>query len=103
SLGLWGMTQVSVIGFVVDDLPEKDKVYTDLKFFEKNFNGILPFEITIDTKKPNGVFADNAKIIYKIKALEKIIAQHSEFSNPLSIAEGIKFSYQAFRGGDKKY
>lgn len=102
-LGLWGMTKVSVIGYVVDDLPEKDKVFTDLKFFEKTFNGILPFEVTVDTQKENGVFADNAKIIYKIKALEKIFAKYEVFSNPLSIAEGIKFSYQAFRGGAPKY
>jgi hypothetical protein len=103
ALGIWGMTQVSVIGYVVDDLPEKDKVYTDLKFFESSFNGILPFEVTVDTEKPNGVFADNAKIIYKIKALQKIIAKYPEFSSPLSINEGIKFSYQAFRGGEPKY
>lgn len=102
-LGFWGMTQISVVGFVVDDLPEKEKVYTDLKFFEANFNGILPFEITIDTKKPNGVFADNAKIIYKIKSLQKLIAKYDDFSGSLSIAEGIKFSYQAYRGGEKKY
>ena len=102
-IGFWGMSQMSVVGFVVDDLPEKEKVYRDLKFFEANFNGILPFEITIDTKKPNGVFADNAKIIYKIKLLQKLIAKYDDFSGSLSIAEGIKFSYQAYRGGDKKY
>lgn len=102
-IGFWGMSQMSVVGFVVDDLPEKEKVYRDLKFFEANFNGILPFEITIDTKKPNGVFADNAKIIYKIKSLQKLIAKYDDFSGSLSIAEGIKFSYQAYRGGDKKY
>jgi len=102
-LGFWGMSQMSVVGFVVDDLPEKEKVYRDLKFFEANFNGILPFEITIDTKKPNGVFADNAKIIYKIKSLQKLIAKYDDFSGSLSIAEGIKFSYQAYRGGEKKY
>lgn len=102
-LGFWGMSQMSVVGFVVDDLPEKEKVYRDLKFFEANFNGILPFEITIDTKKPNGVFADNAKIIYKIKSLQKLIAKYDDLSGSLSIAEGIKFSYQAYRGGDKKY
>ena len=102
-LGLWGMSKIDVVGFVVDDLPEKDKVYTDLKFFETNFNGILPFEVTIDTKKPNGVFADNAKVIYKIKSLQKVLAKHEELSSSLSIAEGIKFSYQAYRGGDKKY
>lgn len=102
-IGFWGMSQMSVVGFVVDDLPEKEKVFRDLKFFEANFNGILPFEITIDTKKPNGVFADNAKIIYKIKSLQKLIAKYDDFSGSLSIAEGIKFSYQAYRGGDQKY
>lgn len=102
-IGFWGMSQMSVVGFVVDDLPEKEKVFRDLKFFEANFNGILPFEITIDTKKPNGVFADNAKIIYKIKSLQKLLAKYDDFSGSLSIAEGIKFSYQAYRGGDQKY
>lgn len=102
-IGFWGMSQMSVVGFVVDDLPEKEKVFRDLKFFEANFNGILPFEIAIDTKKPNGVFADNAKIIYKIKSLQKLIAKYDDFSGSLSIAEGIKFSYQAYRGGDQKY
>ena len=102
-IGIWGMLKISVVGFVVDDLPEKDKVFTDLKFFETNFNGILPFEITIDTKKTNGVFSDNAKIIYKIKSLQKLISKYEELSTPLSINEGIKFSYQAFRGGDEKY
>lgn len=102
-IGLWGMYKISVIGFVVDDLPEKDKVYSDLKFFENNFNGILPFEITIDTKKTNGVFSDNAKIIYKIKSLQKLISKHKELSSSLSINEGIKFSYQAYRGGAEKY
>jgi hypothetical protein len=102
-IGIWGMLKISVVGFVVDDLPEKDKVYSDLKFFESNFNGILPFEVTIDTHKPNGVFSENAKIIYKIKALQKLLSKYKELSSPLSIAEGIKFSYQAFRGGDDKY
>jgi predicted RND superfamily exporter protein len=102
-IGIWGMLKISVVGFVVDDLPEKEKVYADLKFFENNFNGILPFEITIDTKKPNGVFSENAKIIYKIKALQKLLSKYQELSSPLSIAEGIKFSYQAFRGGEDKY
>ena len=102
-IGFWGMYKISVIGFVVDDLPEKDKVYSDLKFFENNFNGILPFEITIDTKIPNGVFSENAKIIYKIKSLQKVISKYKELSSPLSINEGIKFSYQAYRGGAEKY
>lgn len=102
-LGFWGMTKMNVLGYVVDDLPKKDPVYDDLRFFEKNFKGVLPFEVVIDTKKPEGVFANNAIILYKINRLQKTFADYKEFSEPLSIAEGVKFSYQAYRGGNPKY
>lgn len=99
----WGMSMIDVVGYVVDDLPQKDPVYTDLRFFESNFKGVLPFEISIDTKKENGLFANNAKALYKIKSLQKIFAQHPEFSKPISIVEAVKFSYQAYKGGNPKY
>lgn len=102
-IGFWGMTQLNVLGFVVDDLPKNDPVYEDLHFFEKNFNGVLPFEISIDSKKDGGILANNAATLYKINRLQKVFASHSEFSKPISIAEGVKFSYQAYRGGNSKY
>lgn len=102
-LSIWGMTFVDMNGYVVDDLPEKDPVYTDLNFFQKNFRGVLPFEVSVDTKKPNGLFADNAKALYKIKRLEKVFAEDTVFSKPVSVIEAIKFSYQAYKGGDAKY
>ncbi len=94
---------IDLNGYVVDDLPEKDPIYNDLRFFESNFNGVLPFEISIDTKHENGVFANNAKTIYKIKALQKMLAGYKEFSKPLSVVEGIKFSNQAYNDGNVKY
>lgn len=102
-IGFWGMTQLNVLGYVVDDLPKNDPVYEDLHFFEKNFNGVLPFEISIDSKKPGGVLSNNAATLYKINRLQKVFAAHPEFSKPISIAEGVKFTYQAYRGGDTKY
>ena len=82
-----GMTKIKAIGYVVDDLPKKDVVYTDLRFFEKNFHGVLPFEVMIDTKKPNGIFGDQATALYKIKALQTEMAKFPEFSKPISIVE----------------
>jgi predicted RND superfamily exporter protein len=99
----FGMTKIQTIGYVVDDLPKKDVVYKDLRFFEKNFNGVLPFEVMIDTKQPNGIFADQAQALYKIKALQNEMAKFPEFSKPLSVAEASRFLYQAYRGGDAKY
>jgi predicted RND superfamily exporter protein len=103
AISLWGMTFIDMNGYVVDDLPEKDPVYVDLSFFETNFKGVLPFEISIDTKAPKGIFANNARAIYKIKLLQKTLAEYSIFSKPLSIVEGIKFSYQAFNDGNPKF
>lgn len=102
-ISFWGMTFIDMNGYVVDDLPERDPVYTDLHFFENNFKGVLPFEIAVDTKKPNGLFADNARALYKIQRLQKMFAEYDVFSKPFSIVEGIKFSYQAYKGGNPKF
>ncbi len=99
----WGMTFIDMNGYVVDDLPKNDPIYTDLHFFEKNFNGVLPFEIAIDTKKENGLFENNAKALYKIKAMQKVFEGYPIFSKPLSVVEAIKFSYQAYNHGNPKY
>ncbi|MEZ4904425.1 MAG: efflux RND transporter permease subunit [Spirosomataceae bacterium] len=98
-----GMTKVKAVGYVVDDLPKDDPVYTDLKFFEEHFNGVLPFEVMIDTQQPNGVFANQARVLYKIKALQNKLSDFEEFSKPVSAAEASRFLYQAYRGGDAKY
>lgn len=102
-IGIMGMLKIKLIGYVVDDLPKNDPVYTDLHFFEKAFKGVLPFEISIDTKTENGIFNQNAKVLYKMKALQVLFSEYDEFSKPVSILEAIKFSYQAYKGGDPKF
>ncbi len=102
-IGCIGMMRINFTGFVVDDLPKNDPIYHDLHFFERSFKGVLPFEISIDTRKPNGIFAENGKVLYKMKALQGIFQEYPEFSKPVSIIEAIRFSYQSYRGGDQKY
>ncbi|WP_028526865.1 efflux RND transporter permease subunit [Runella limosa] len=102
-ISAYGITKIKAIGYVVDDLPKNDKIYVDLRFFEKNFNGVLPFEVMIDTKQPNGVFGNQARTLYKIKALQNALADYPEFSKPVSAVEASRFLYQAYRGGDAKY
>ena len=101
-ISVYGMMKVNVIGFVVDDLPEGDVVYKDLRYFESNFKGILPLEILIDTKEPNGVFSNSGSVLYKINKLQKITSEYNVFSKPLSLVEGIKFSNQQLNGGESK-
>ena len=42
------MSQMKVTGNIVDDLPDQDRVLTDLGWIEDNFNGVMPFEALID-------------------------------------------------------
>jgi len=102
-LSIYGVSQITTTGNIIDDLPKNDPIVEDLKFFEKGFNGVMPFEIVIDTKKENGVFADNGKVLYKIQKLQRALAKYKEFSKPLSITEAIKFSYQAYKNGKPKF
>ena len=60
-----GMFRLKSIAFIVDDLPKTDKIYTDLKFFEKNFKGVMPLEIVIDTKKRNGLAGMKALTVFE--------------------------------------
>ncbi|MEP7144752.1 MAG: MMPL family transporter, partial [Ferruginibacter sp.] len=87
--------------FIVDDLPKTDKIYTDLKFFEKNFKGVMPLEIIVDTKKRNGLAGMRALAVFeKVDSLSQYITAQKDMSRPLSIAEGLKFAKQAFYEGD---
>lgn len=100
-ISIIGTLKITTVGFVVDDLPKKDIIYTDLKFFESNFRGVLPFEITIDTRKTKG--AVELQNLYKINRAQKVIANYKEFSEPVSIAEGIKFSNQGLNDNDPRF
>ena len=103
ALSIWGISRMTTTGNIIDDLPKNDPVVLDLKFFEKHFKGVMPFEIVIDTKQKGGVFSNNGKVLYKIQKLQKILSKHDEFSKPLSIVEAIKFSYQAYKNGKPKF
>jgi uncharacterized protein len=98
---LAGIMRLKAQGFIVDDLPKTDVIYRDLKFFEKNFKGIMPLEILVDTRKKNGFVGMRSLAIFdKVDSFSREIATNPEMARPLSIAEGLKFAKQGFYDGD---
>lgn len=97
-LSVMGIMRLHTVGHIVDDLPKDAKVYQDLKFFEKNFRGVMPLEIVIDTKKKNG--AVSLPVLQKVDELNAYLQQFPEIGHSLSVVEGIKFARQAFYDGD---
>ncbi len=96
-----GMFKLKTLGYIVDDLPKEDKLYTDLRFFEKNFGGVMPLEILVDTRKKRGVINFNS--LQRIDSLSQYLTTIPGIARPLSITDGLKFANQAFNDGDTSY
>ena len=101
AISLVGIYKININGYVVDDLPKNSQILTDLKFFEKNFEGILPLEISVDTKKKNGILSIST--LNRIDKMEQMIASYPEFSRSISLNTGLKYASQAFYNGDSAF
>lgn len=97
----YGITKLNALGHVIDDLPKRDKISKDLKFFEKEINGVMPLEIVVDTKRTNGV--KDTRTLQKMERLYRALKKMPELSKPLSAAELIKYAHQAYAYGDSMY
>lgn len=94
----FGMVRLQDESRIVDDLPADNPVITDLRFFERNFHGVMPLEILVQTGKKGGALKDAT--LKRLDQLTDTLATYPEFSRPLSIVDAVKFTRQAFYGGD---
>ncbi len=99
--GIYGITQMKTTGYMVDDLKDTDPIRQDLAFFESNFDGLMPLEITIDFGKPNQVF--KLSNLEKLDLLDKELSQDPDLSKALSVVEAAKFANQAYYNGKAAY
>jgi len=97
-VAVYGSSRLTTSGKLVDDLRHDDPIYLDLCFFEQHFKGVMPFEISIDTKKKK--MAMQHKTIKKIAELQDSVLTLPYFAKPLSLAELIKFARQAYHNGN---
>jgi hypothetical protein len=96
-----GMSQIRVSGSLLEDMPQNTTFYGDIKFFENQFEGIMPLEILIDTKRPKGVL--KLPTLKRMDELSQTISEIPELSKPISIVNLVKYSKQAFYNGSPKY
>ena len=100
-LSIIGIYTIKVSGSILEDMPQETQFYKDVKFFEREFDGVMPLEIMIDTKRPKGVL--KLSTLKRMKDLESKIEEIPELSKPLSINRLVKYSKQAYYNGNPKY
>lgn len=96
-----GVYQIKISGSLIEDMPKQTEFFRDIKFFEKEFNGIMPLEIMIDTKKPKGVLKQST--LKRMNQLEELVSDIPELSRPISVVSLVKYSKQAYYNGNPKY
>ena len=96
-----GIYQIDISGSPIEDMPKKAEFFKDIRFFEKEFDGIMPVEIIVDTKRPKGVL--KPATLKRMDQLSNVIDEIPELSKPVSIVNLVKYSKQAFYNGIPKY
>jgi len=97
-LSINGMRLIQTTGNIVDDLPQNHQTVSDLHWFEKHFGGVVPFEISIDARKPRSV--TKSSILKGINSTQELFKSDSSFSKSISIVEAMKFIKQSFYNGN---
>lgn len=100
-LGIIGIFTIKVSGSLIEDMPKKAKFYQDIKFFEKEFEGIMPLEVLVDTKRKKGVMSPAT--LKRMNALQDYLYEFPELSKPLSIVNLVKYGKQAYYNGNPEY
>ncbi|ADV49336.1 hypothetical protein Celal_2040 [Cellulophaga algicola DSM 14237] len=100
-LSIIGIYQIDISGSPIEDMPKKTEFFRDIRFFEQEFDGIMPVEIIIDTKRKKGVLKPST--LKKMDELSDVIHEIPELSRPISAVNLVKYSKQAFYSGIPKY
>ncbi len=96
-----GMYTIKISGSILEDMPKETQFFKDVKFFEQEFDGVMPLEIMVDTKRPKGAL--KLSTLKRMDQLENFIQDIPELSKPLSVTRIVKYAKQAYYNGNPKY
>ena len=111
TVSIIGINYIKISGRFIDDMPKNTEFYDDIKYFDEEFNGILPLEIYIDLKRKKGI--TKLDIIKDMSKIEEVVRNQISYnsegspdtllSRPISVVSLTKYTKQAFYNGNPKY
>lgn len=105
-IAFYGLSQIITTGNVASDLPKGNPILADLKYFEKEFGGVMPFEVLVDSKKEGQV--QRKEFVSRLHDIQLAVEDYSYegqdiFSKSMSIADAISYLNQAYADGDTAF
>ena len=97
----FGLSELKVNGYILDDLPEKNDLIEEFRFFDQEFGGSKPLEISLETgPKGDGLMQyEVLKEQEKLEAFVKETFDASAIVSPLTLAKSLN---KAVNGGNEK-
>jgi predicted RND superfamily exporter protein len=99
--GIIGIYQIRISGSLIEDMPKSASFFKDIRFFDDSFNGIVPLEIWLDSKRENGIV--KPATLKRMNQLQEVIEEIPELASPISVVNAIKFAKQAYYNGNPNY
>ena len=100
-ISIVGMNKIEISGNLIEDMPAKSEFVRDIKFFEKEFKGVLPLEIMIDSRRKNGM--TRLANLKRMNDFHEHILKIPELSSPISVVNISKYIKQSFYNGNPNY
>tara|TARA_B100000780_G_scaffold139405_1_gene97621 strand:- start:12387 stop:14759 length:2373 start_codon:yes stop_codon:yes gene_type:complete len=100
-ISIVGMNKIKISGNLIEDMPTNSEFVKDIKFFEKEFKGVLPLEVMIDSRRKNGM--TRLANLKRMNDFHEHILKIPELSNPISIVNLSKYIKQSFYNGNPNY
>lgn len=96
-----GIYNIKISGSLIEDMPKNTEFYRDIQFFETEYEGVMPLEILIDTKREKGVM--NLATLKRMDELQVFLEEIPELSKSLSVVDLVKYSKQAYYNNNPEY
>ncbi|MCB0456527.1 MAG: efflux RND transporter permease subunit [Flavobacteriaceae bacterium] len=96
-----GIYNIKLSGSLIEDMPKDKPFFKDIQFFEKEYEGIMPLEILVDTKRKKGVM--NLATLKRMDELQNYMEEIPELSKTLSVVQLVKYSKQAYYNNNPEY
>ena len=100
-LGIIGIFKIQTNGNLTADFKKGDPVMQQLAFLEREFHGVVPLEIVIDTREPGG--AEKGGVFSRAAELQAQLDTFPELSRSISAVDFLSFGRQAFYGGNTDF
>jgi predicted RND superfamily exporter protein len=100
-IGITGIYQIKISGSLIEDMPKSAPFFKDILFFDAKFNGIVPLEIWIDSKREEGIV--RPATLRRMNQLQETIDEIPELAPSLSVVNAVKYAKQAYYNGNPNY